>query len=274
MADILPWLALKRKGVVVHQVVPRCQVIEPEEFLDQLTERTRLLCIPSVHTFTGVILDVERFASICQEKGIILVLNITQSVGTAPVDLSQFPVDAVVAAGYKWLCGPYGVGFCWIKPELRDQLTLNHAYWSAELSEEELRSEEQLSLKDLKTARKYDVFGTANFFNFVPFQAAIDYWLEVGMDCVKVYHDQLIDSLIGNLDTGQYELISPQKGKRRSSLVVFSHREKSKNQKIFNDLKEQGIYTAFWKGNIRIAAHVYNTEKEMSKVADALNGMS
>lgn len=273
-ADILPWLALEQKGVVVHQVIPRDQVIEPEELLENITERTRLLCIPHVHTFTGVILDVERFSSICEEKGIILVLNLTQSVGTRHIDLSKLSVDAVVAAGYKWLCGPYGVGFCWIKPELRDKLILNRAYWSAVLSDEELKSDERLTFKDQKTARKYDVFGTANFFNFVPFKAAIDYWLEVGLDQVKAYHDRLIDLFITELNTDQYDLISPQKGPRRSSLVIFSHRDQGNNQKIFNDLIEQGIHPAFWKGNIRIAAHVYNTEKEIKKVTHALNGMS
>ena len=43
-ADILPWLALEQKGVLVRQVTPRDKVIEPEELLENVTERTRLLC--------------------------------------------------------------------------------------------------------------------------------------------------------------------------------------------------------------------------------------
>lgn len=272
-ADILPWLALEQGGVAVRQIKAREKVLQPEELLENITGRTRLFCISHVHTFTGVALDIGRFAQICKEKGILFVLNLSQSAGTMPVDLSAFPVDAAVSAGYKWLCGPYGTGFCWIKPELRDQLTLNRAYWSAVLSGEDLKREDALTFKDLKTARKYDVFGTANFFNFVPFKAAIDYWLDAGVENVRAYHDRLIDRLIAGLDKDPYHLISPKEGRRRSSLVVFSHKDRKENERIFKGLMEQGIYTALWKGNLRVAPHVYNTEEEIERVLRVLHNI-
>lgn len=272
-ADILPWLALEQKGVTVHQIKAREKVLQPDELLENITENTRLFCISHVHTFTGVTLDIERFSEICKEKGVLFVLNLSQSVGTMPVDCSKFSVDAIVSAGYKWLCGPYGTGFCWIKPELRERLILNQAYWSAVLSETDLKSEDALVYKDIKTARKFDVFGTANFFNFVPFKAAIDYWLEVGLDKVRAYHDQLIDQLIAGLNVNQYDLISPKSGKERSSLVVLSHKDRDKNEQIFNRLVEKGIYAAFWKGDLRIAPHVYNTQEEIARVLEVLHEM-
>jgi len=272
-ADILPWLALEQRGVVIRQVKARKQVLQPDELLENINERTKLFCISHVHTFTGVMLDVGQFAAICAEKGILFVLNLSQSVGTLPIDLSQLSVDAVVSAGYKWLCGPYGTGFCWIKPELRNQLIVNQAYWSAVLSEEDLKGEDALSPKDLKTARVFDVFGTANFFNFVPFKAAIDYFLDVGLKNVRSYHDRLIDRLIQEINTDQYEFISPKEGNQRSSLVFISHREKWKNEHIINQLIEQGIYPGFWKGNIRLAPHIYNTEEEILSVAKTLNNL-
>ena len=269
-ADILPWLALEEKGVVIRQVKARKQVMQPSELLENITDQTRLFCISHVHTFTGIVLDIKRFSEICKEKEVIFVLNITQSVGTMPIDLSQFSIDAVVSAGYKWLCGPYGTGFCWIKPELRDQLSLNRAYWPAILSEEDLKSEDVLTARDIKTARKYDIFGTANFFNFVPFKAAIDFFLEVGLEHVRAYHDSLIELFLSQLNSDQYDLISPREGSQRSSLVFFSHRDRNRNEQIFKDLTRQGIHTAFWKGNLRVAPHIYNTEEQMHKVAQVL----
>jgi len=269
-ADILPWLALEEKGVVIRQVKARKQVIAPSELLENITDRTRLFCIPHVHTFTGVVLDIKWFSEICREKGITFVLNITQSVGTMPIDLSQLSVDAIVSAGYKWLCGPYGTGFCWIKPELRDQLSLNRAYWPVVLSQKDLKSEDVLAARELKSARKYDIFGTANFFNYVPLKAAIDFWLEIGLEHIRTYHDSLIDVFIAQLDMDRYELISPREGGQRSSLVFFSHKDKSRNEQIFKDLTAQGIHIALWKGNLRVAPHLYNTEKQMHKVTQVL----
>ena len=272
-ADILPWLALDKKGVRVRQLKPRGRVLEPDELEENITARTRLVCLPHVHTFSGFILEVGSMAESCKNKNILFVLNVTQSVGTMPVDCSAIPVDAVVAAGYKWLCGPYGTGFAWIKPALRDRLELNRAYWPAVLSETELQSNGALAYKETKSARKFDVFGTANFFNFVPWRAAIDYWLDAGLENVRAYHDRLMDRLAAAIDSGTYDFISPAKGSRRSSLVALSHKDKNRNERIRKDLMERGIFTAFWRGNLRIAAHVYNTEEEMTKVAGVLNDL-
>ena len=223
-----------------------------------------------MHTFTGYIADVLKVGEICQAKGIIFVLNVSQSAGNMPVDVGRLPVDAVVCAGYKWLCGPYGTGFFWMDPGLRSILEYNQVYWSL-LSEEVLHGEDKLVLPQVNHARKYDVFGTANFFNFKPFRAAIDYWLKIGMNEVQSYHHRLIDIFIDGLDYNQYHLISPTDKNKRSSLVVLSHRLKEKNQAIHQRLKEQGIYTAFWKGHLRISPHVYNTSEEINKLINELN---
>lgn len=261
--NILPWLALEKDGVKVKQVKARGKVLTPDELLENVTRDTRLFCISHVHTFSGFMVDVENFAKVCRDKKIIFVLNISQSSGTMPVDISKINVDAVVCAGYKWLCGPYGAGFCWIKPELRRALNFNQAYWVPYLSQEELKEEGPLKLKTWDSSRKYDVFGTANFFNFVPFKSCIDLWLEIGLDTVREYHQKLLDEFIKGLDKDKYFLISPPQGKARSSLIVFSHKKKEKNGLLFKKLKEENVYTALWKGHIRVAPHIYNTQEEI-----------
>ena len=268
--NILPWLALEEKGVCIRQIQAEDKILTPEELLANVTARTRLFCISHVHTFTGYECDVLRLGEICQAKGIIFVLNVSQSAGTMPVDIGRLPVDAVVCAGYKWLCGPYGTGFFWMKSELRNSLEYNQVYWTL-LPEEVLQGENKLVLPQMNNSRKYDVFGTANFFNFKPFRAAIDYWLKIGMQEVQGYHSQLIDTFIDGLNHDQYYLISPTDKEKRSSLVVLSHRRKEKNQAIHQKLKSQGIYTAFWKGHLRIAPHVYNTSEEINKLINELN---
>src|SRR3989338_10883280 len=52
-SDILPWLALKDKGVVVRQIPVKSHVIEPQELMENLTPATKLVCLPHVHTFSG-----------------------------------------------------------------------------------------------------------------------------------------------------------------------------------------------------------------------------
>ena len=271
--DILPWLALEKQGVIVKQVKAEHFILTPDELKEAMTPRTRVVCLSHVHTFSGWMLDVLACQKICHEAGVKLVINISQSAGTRPVDVSAWGVDAIVCAGYKWLCGPYGVGFCWVDPDWRAALTLNQAYWTRQLSEEELMSEGPITLRDVDSARKYDVFGTANFFNFVPFSAALELWQTIGMECVLSYNDQLQQYFIDRLDKDKYQCISPTQADQRSSLIVISHRDSARNGDIHQKLTEKNLHTALWKNKIRIAPHVYNVQNDIDQLLDVLHSL-
>jgi hypothetical protein len=96
-----------------------------------------------------------------------------QGGGARPFDVS-WPVDAVLGVGFKWLCGPYGTGFLWVRPDLLRSLNATQAYWLAQMTAADLgREEVAVRLPSgPPTARTFDVFGTANFFNFKPWAAA------------------------------------------------------------------------------------------------------
>lgn len=269
--NILPWLALEKKGVKVRQECPKNRVFSVEEIEQFLTPQTRLLCLSHVHTFSGMMLDVKGISEICRKKGVLFVLNLSQSLGTMPVDVSKMNVDAIVCAGYKWLCGPYGTGFAWINSKIREGLEYNQAYWVSVMSQKGLDSEGVIDIKDENTARKFDIFGTANFFNFIPFKASIDYFLDIGLDQIKSQQQELIDYFLSNLELNSYEIISPVEKDFRSSLVVISHKKRKFNKEIHQSLLASGIYTALWKNNIRISPHVYNDVQDMEKLLEILN---
>lgn len=268
--DILPWLVLTQEGVVVKQLPGRLPVIQPEEIEAAITSRTRVVCLPHVHTFSGHIVDIVSIGKICRKHGIIFVVNASQSLGYIPLDLKSLPVDAIVSAGFKWLCGPYGTGVCWIDPQLRKTLKNRQAFWVNVMSEEQLAATGELDLKPQNSAKSFDVFGTANFFNFVPLTASIEYLLDIGVEAVGQAIDARVEEFIRGLDKSSCVLISPAEKGKRSALVVFSHRDQGKNAAIFRKLAESGIYGAKWKGNLRISPHIFNTPPDMKKVLQAL----
>ena len=270
-ANIVPWLALTKKGINVRQVKAREHVLTPEEVLENISPNTKVLCLSWVHTFSGHKIDAVKIGEICRERKIIFILNCSQAIGAFSVDISRIPADAIVCAGYKWMLGPYGTGFCWIKPEVRETLTYNHAYWQSMLNESQLMSTEEIVLSEHKSARNYDVFGTANFFNFVPWTASIQYLMKLGMDQVQQYNQQLVGMILEGIDPKQFKLISPSDPVLRSNLVVFSHQDPQRNESIFNRLKDAGVFLALWKGNLRVSAHIHNSRFDIEKFVKVLN---
>ncbi len=269
--DILPWLHLADKGVKVTQLQAKGPVLTPEEIRSAITSRTKAVCLPMVHSFSGWSLDIEAIGALCRERNISFIVNMSQVVGAWPLDLSVLPIDAIVCAGYKWLLGPYGTGFCWLRPGLRKELHYDQAYWIALMDEHSLNSDGELSLVPKDSARQYDVFGTANFFNFVPWRASIEYLLTIGIDVVKVHNDALVDQIHQDLDQVSYDIISPVQNNERTTIVVVTHKDKSRNKAIFDRLKENGVHVAFWRNNIRISPHIYNTPENIGSLLSLLN---
>jgi selenocysteine lyase/cysteine desulfurase len=261
---------LHKRGVQIRFLQPREQVVQAEELESQLTEATRVFCSTWVNSFSGYALDLQACGSICRAHNVLFVVNGSQALGARPLDLSRTPVDALSSCGYKWLCGPYGTGFCWVRPDVRDTLDYNQAYWLAMQEGRGLNQMRDYTVRTDLGARKYDVFCPANFLDLKPWIAAVDYLLEQGIEQIATYDDRLVTHLIEGVDPDEYTLLSPPEGPARSTLIVLSHRQPERNPAIYAALQRAGIDLALREGQLRFSPHVYNTTDELDRALHVL----
>ena len=272
--DILPWLALEKQGVRIRILEPENPLPSTQELADSISPATRLLCTTWVHSFSGYAADHRALGQVCADRDVIFVLNCSHAFGIRPFDINDTAVDAVVGVGFKWLCGPYGTGFAWVRPELLETLEFNNTYWQVMLPADYLvKDKQELTLRNHVGARRYDVFGTANFFNFHPLSGAVEYLLDVGINTIRDHNQELVDRLIAGIDRDRYHLLSPEDGPERSTLVYFSHREPEKNGEIFRILQEKGIDISFRQGKLRAAPHIYNTPDDIDRLLEGLSNV-
>jgi cysteine desulfurase/selenocysteine lyase len=271
--NILPWLDLKRVGVNIRGIKPKSVGLQPEDIEGNIRDSTKFLCTSWVYSYTGHLIDLPAIGKICQDNGIKLLLNCSQAIGTQQFDVGWQFADAITCVGFKWLCGPYGTGFCWIEPRFREELDYNQAYWLAMQTADDLKAAKAWpEVKPDLGARKYDVFGTANFFNFVPWTASVEYLLEKGIEKIKSHNDELIDQMRQGIRSDKYEILTPMSDAGNSTILVISHKEKSKNEDIFEMLKKNNIFVSLRRQHLRFAPHLYNTADEIDKVLSVLNG--
>ncbi len=269
---LLPWLNLERRGVRVRYVRPAQHLPEPEEVAAALTPRTRVFCTTWVHSFSGVACDLAALGAVCRATGTRLVVNGSQAVGARPFDAS-LPVDALLGVGFKWLCGPYGTGYLWVRPELRQTLIPGKAYWLAQMTADDLGKDDA----DVRppegppAARALDVFGTANFFNFKPWAAALEYLLGIGVERIAAHDQRLVQQIIDGLDPARYKLLSPTVGSRRSTLVLLTHKDRARNRALYEHLQAGGVDVAYRRGHLRFAPHLHNTEEDVDRALRLLH---
>lgn len=270
-ATVYPWLGLQDDGVRVRLIRPRGLSLTPEELKHEITPSTRLLCVSWVNSFNGSVLDVSAIGQLCHDYGIIFVLNGSQAVGAREIDVKREPIDALVSCGYKWLCGPYGTGFCWIRPELRSRLKPTQTYWLPHVWGQENLTDYSLK-KDIGSAA-FDVFCTANFLNFVPWRASIDYLLSVGIPAIEGYNRVLVSRLVDGVAKPRYYLVSPSERDSRSAIVVISHMDGGRNSEVYSSLTRTGIDIGLRGGNLRFSLHLYNTLDEVDRALSVMNSL-
>ncbi|MGF1464245.1 MAG: aminotransferase class V-fold PLP-dependent enzyme [Maricaulaceae bacterium] len=82
--------------------------------LDAVGPNTGLVAVPGTHWSDGGALDLNAIAQAVRACGAGLVLDLSQSLGAVPFDAAAVDPDFAVAAGYKWLLGPYSLGFLYV----------------------------------------------------------------------------------------------------------------------------------------------------------------
>lgn len=267
-SNVLPWLLLRDRGVKIRMIEPSDEVPTAGEVEAEITERTRVVCLSWVHSFSGRVTDLQGVGVACRQHGVWFVVNASQAVGLRPIAVERLPIDALVSVGWKWLCGPYGTGVCYLRPELRDALRPMMLYWLNVLSVEDL-AEPSLNLASINPRRSgaLDIFATANFFNYVPFAAALELILELGVETLAAYVDELVLRLLAGIDPSRYRLVSSEEV--RSSLVMVEpHREPA--GQLSERLGRAGVYVAHRRGRIRISPHLYNTPSDIDRLLDLL----
>jgi selenocysteine lyase/cysteine desulfurase len=269
-ATVLPWQRLAGSGVQVRSLRPQYGLLTAEELAAAVSPRTRVLAVTWVDSFTGRTLDLFALGETCRKAGVLLVVNASQAIGARPIDVSTMPVDAVVSCGYKWLCGPYATGFSWLHPNLLGQLRPQQAYWLAMQAGRGLDQMRETVVRDDIGVRAFDVFCPANFATTLPWMASLELLLEIGIDRIAAWDQQLVDRLVDAIEPAQYQLVSPARGPTRSTLVVLSRKDGTTEQR-YHQLADSGIDAAYREGNLRLSVHLFNTMKQVDQALDALH---
>jgi len=130
--------------------------------LATIDEHTAVVAVPPCHWTDGGLVDLEAVGVAARAVGAALVVDGTQWVGAAPFDVGRIRPDFVAGATYKWLLGPYSVGYLWAAPHRRDGRPIEHN-WIARAG-----SEDFAGLVDYRDdfqpgARRYDTGEVSNF---------------------------------------------------------------------------------------------------------------
>jgi selenocysteine lyase/cysteine desulfurase len=162
-SNVYPWRALTaRSGVELVTVARAPDHDWTRAVLARLDESVAIAALPHCHWIDGGLLDLAAIGARCREVGSALVVDATQSLGALPLELAAVKPDYLVCPGYKWLLGPYSLGYLYVAPEHRGGRPLEHNWIARRGSEDFARL---IDYQDAYQAgaRRFDVGERSNF---------------------------------------------------------------------------------------------------------------
>lgn len=110
------------------------RVIESAEqvvdaIFQQATAKTRLLVVSHITSPTAITLPVEAICAEARRRGIAVCIDGPHAPAQVPLSLDKLGCDFYVASLHKWLCAPFGSGFCYVAPEWQSQIRHPQMSW-------------------------------------------------------------------------------------------------------------------------------------------------
>jgi selenocysteine lyase/cysteine desulfurase len=162
-SNVYTWRALAaQSGAEVVTVERAADCNWSRALLARLDERVAITAVPQCHWIDGGLLDLAAIGARCREVGSALVVDATQSLGALPFDLAAVRPDFLVCSAYKWLLGPYSLGYLYVAPAHRDGRPLEHN-WIARAGSEDFARLIDYQDRYQPGARRFDVGERANF---------------------------------------------------------------------------------------------------------------
>ena len=121
-STLYPWVRVARRtGCEIRLAPSRNMRVDPDQLLDQIDERTAVVCISHVEFGSGQRFDLKQLADGAHAHDALLVVDATQSAGAIPINVRASDIDVLITAGYKWLCGPFGAAVMVLAPHLHER---------------------------------------------------------------------------------------------------------------------------------------------------------
>ena len=273
-ANVHAWRRLARdRGVEIRVVAPP-EVVDGrgrgwnERLLDAIDASTAIVALGHVHWTDGTKFDLDAIGRRAREVGAALVVDGTQSVGAMPFDVQAIQPDALVCATYKWLMGPYSMGFAYLGPRFDTGEPLEET-WIGRAGSENFK--ELVHYRDdyQPGAMRYDVGERTNFALMPMAIAALEQVLDWQPARVQEYCAALTADLFDRVRALGYTVEAPEY--RGAHLFGLRAPAGTDISAVGERLRARKVLVSLRGSALRVSPHVYNDARDIAALIDALS---
>ena len=266
-SNVYPWVDRAREVGADMVDVPRPNDHDwTGAVLEHVRSDTAVVAVPAVHWADGTKIDLCALRARTDEVGAILSLDLSQSLGAMPFDVREIRPDFMVAPTYKWLLGPYSMGFLYVDPRWQGGRPLEQG-WIVRAGSEDFAGLVSYRDEYQPGARRFDVGERANFALMPVAEAGLEQILEWGVD--EIYSTLAARNRELALDAERFGFEAVPEA-RRGAHYLGLRRPGGLPEDLVPRLAREGVHVSRRGPCLRITPHLYTTDEDVARLFDAL----
>ncbi|WP_372762929.1 aminotransferase class V-fold PLP-dependent enzyme [Pseudoalteromonas sp.] len=264
-------------GFAMQKALPSCAEIifipEHETLTDinvwqrYLTHDIDLVFISHVYSNTGVQAPVHDIVALSKVTNSLSIIDVAQSAGVIPLDITALNADFMIGSSVKWLCGGPGAAYLWVNPQQISNCEPKDVGWFSHQTPFEF----DINHFAYNSSALKFWGGTPSVAPYIIAAHSIGYFAQLGVEKVRehnlamlaVIHQQLAEFVV-----------SPSASEQCSGTVILDF--KQQQAQVLTALSDANISVDARALGIRVSPHIYNSEADIhefiSVVKQALKG--
>ena len=275
-SNILPWFELSDQiGIKVKYInLTDDYKVTLDNVKKSITAKTKIISLAHITNVVGDVRPLEEIIEYAHKNNILVIVDGAQAVAHKPVDVQKLDIDFLAFSAHK-MCGPTGVGVLYGKEELLKNMMpiILGGGMNASFEEDSTRVYSELP-------HRFEA-GTPNIAGVIGFGRVLEYLLDIGMEKINNYEQELRKYAISKLKKNNNLIIYNENSE--SGIITFNyHNVFSQDLAIYlnkyNICVRAGNHCAKIlkneigvKNTCRVSLYFYNTKDDIDKLVDALN---
>jgi selenocysteine lyase/cysteine desulfurase len=271
-SDVYAWIGACERNAARLRMVERPESNDgigtcwTERLVEAIDRDTAVVQLSTLNWTDGVRFDVTAVAERAREVGAALVLDGTQSIGATPFDFQALAPDLLLCAGYKWLFGPYQIGFAAVGDRFIDAEPFEYHWSNREGSNDVSSTEYRRDFRD--GARRFDVGEHANHVSVPMLDAGVEQVLAWGPERIGTYCAELTSRIEAALD--DTDLDFARHPERAAHILGIRFPEAERLERAMRALDAHEVRVSRRGTSLRISPNVYNDEGDVEALLEGL----
>jgi cysteine desulfurase/selenocysteine lyase len=262
-ANYIPWQNISRLyGPELRVVKSTDGAASVDDFAESVDHNTCVIAVSQIQFGSGYRSDLVALEKLAHENGAYLSVDVIQAAGCFHTDFSKLNIDFATGQAAKWLVGPIGAGFVYVRKEVTDELRPRFLGW---WGVDKVTEFGYFDRKPLSDARKFQV-GSPAMIAYVGFSESLKALLRIpskarektALEVANHLRNRLSEAEISHYDFGS---------KHNSAIVSCAPLDV---ERLNETLMKDKIFCSVRNGRLRVSPHFYNTFEEVDRLVDHL----